>query len=148
MAFAPRRSVYDDRPDSMVHICRQHGVRLTAFRLKVAAVFDDTDAPLDALEVWRRMQAKGIAGALSSVYRLMREMRACGAISLAMVRDRREFFQKQGSLQLIELQNVADRSITQVSDQGLLALIGELAAKHGYRLEGRIVVNVTPATPA
>lgn len=78
----------------------------------------------------------------------MREMRACGAISLAMVRDRREFFQKQGSLQLIELQNVADRSITQVSDQGLLALIGELAAKHGYRLEGRIVVNVTPATPA
>lgn len=142
MAFARRRSAYDSKPDSMVHICRLYGVRLTALRIEIASVFDDTDEPLDAQEIWKRLQSRSLSGKLTSIYRMLREMREAGAVTLANTRDRREFYQKRRTGRAVDLLDVTHQSLTPIVDDELVQRIERLAASHGYRLAGRIVVSV------
>ncbi len=142
--FARRRSVFDDQPDSMVHICRVRGVRLTAARIQIACIFDDTDEPLDRPGVWARAQAKGIQIERSSVYRLLRDMKLCGAVTTVETTDQRELFRKARPARGIELLNLANKARTQVPDEGLLEQIERLVASYGFQLTGQVVVTVAP----
>lgn len=144
MALARRRSAFDDRPDSMVHICRLHGVRLTRLRIQIASIFDETDEPLDAQMIWSRLRAQGAAGNLTSIYRLLRDMKLAGAIHLVMTQERREFFHKRRGQRSVDLLNVANQSLTTVVDDDLIGRIEQLVTARGFRLAGRIVVSVAP----
>jgi len=65
--------------------CLTLGVTLTKERRALALIFDETDAPLSAGEVWGRARALGLKASRSHVYQLIKSLLALGVLIVAEV---------------------------------------------------------------
>ncbi|ARC90634.1 Fur family transcriptional regulator [Rhodovulum sp. MB263] len=135
-------------PESLLDICRRHGLRITGQRRVILEVLDAAGDHPDVEELHRRVAAIEPGINIATVYRTMNKLAEKGLIERHMFEDGRLRYEPAPEQHHDHFINLETGEVVEFRSDEIERLQEEIARKHGFEIVShKLELYVRPRKP-